>query len=588
MQRPSRRALQTNGASDDDRMARGESGRGCVSLMLIIARHRGPRRDPAHRFHRGARRQRLDNPTAMQFAPDGRLFVCEQGGRLRVIKNGALLARRSSRVTVNSAGERGLLGVAFDPNFAVNQFVYVYYTATTPGRSQPLSRFTANGDVAVAGSEVVLLELDNLSSATNHNGGALALRPRRQALRRGRRERQRRQRADAREPARQDAAHQHATAPSPPTTRSSASATGQEPRDLGARPAQPVHLRLQPGAAAMFINDVGQNTWEEINDGLAGANYGWPDTEGADDRSALRSARATPTAHAGGACAITGGAFYAPLNAQFPSDYLNDYFFADYCGGWIRRLDPATGNAVTTFATGIASPVDLKVADDGSLYYLARGSGGTTGVVVSRRLRRDRADDHDAAGEPDRRAGRVGHLQRARVGPGAAALSVAAQRRQHRGRDRAGLHDRLGRRRPTTARASAPSSRNDFGSATSAEAVLTVTVEPGARRRRSRSRPPARSTAAGCVDQLRGHRHRSRGRHAAGERLHLAGRLPPRHAHASVHRRRRSGATERVVHHPDHGRDGGQRLVPHLPDRPRLRRPHAHDAARRPAAQGPR
>ena len=60
---------------------------------------------------------------------------------------------------------------------------------------------------------------------------------------------------------------------------------------------------------------------------------------------------------------------------------MNDYFFADYCAGWIRRLDPANNNAVTTFATGIASPVDLKVADDGSLYYLARVTGGTTGVV---------------------------------------------------------------------------------------------------------------------------------------------------------------------------------------------------------------
>src|SRR5262245_33499913 len=74
----------------------------------------------------------LSSPTAMQFAPDGRLFVCEQGGRLRVIKNGALLPTPFVTVTVSSAGERGLLGVEFDPSFATNHFVYVYYTATTP------------------------------------------------------------------------------------------------------------------------------------------------------------------------------------------------------------------------------------------------------------------------------------------------------------------------------------------------------------------------------------------------------------------------------------------------------------------------
>src|SRR5690349_23713435 len=73
----------------------------------------------------------LSSPTAMQFAPDGRLFVCEQGGRLRVIKNGALLSTPFTTVATTSSGERGLLGVAFDPNFAVNHYVYVYYTVAT-------------------------------------------------------------------------------------------------------------------------------------------------------------------------------------------------------------------------------------------------------------------------------------------------------------------------------------------------------------------------------------------------------------------------------------------------------------------------
>ena len=64
-----------------------------------------------------------------------------------------------------AAGERGLLGVAFDPNFAVNHFVYVYYTATTPTIHNRVSRFTANGDVAAAGSETIILELEPLTSA---------------------------------------------------------------------------------------------------------------------------------------------------------------------------------------------------------------------------------------------------------------------------------------------------------------------------------------------------------------------------------------------------------------------------------------
>src|SRR5688572_8283165 len=125
----------------------------------------------------------IPSPTAMQFAPDGRLFVAQQNGQLRVISNAnppVLLSTPFLTVTVNSSGERGLLGVAFDPNFSTNRFIYVYYTATTPAIHNRVSRFTAstsNPNVAEAGSELVLLDLNNLSSATNHNGGAIHFGP---------------------------------------------------------------------------------------------------------------------------------------------------------------------------------------------------------------------------------------------------------------------------------------------------------------------------------------------------------------------------------------------------------------------------
>jgi glucose/arabinose dehydrogenase len=107
----------------------------------------------------------------MAFAPDGRLFVCQKGGQLRVIKDGVLLATPFVSLLIDSSGERGLLGVAFDPGFASNHFVYVHYTATTPTIHNRVSRLTANGDVAVAMSELAILDLDPLSSANNHNGG---------------------------------------------------------------------------------------------------------------------------------------------------------------------------------------------------------------------------------------------------------------------------------------------------------------------------------------------------------------------------------------------------------------------------------
>jgi len=83
----------------------------------------------------------------MAIAPDGRIFVCEQTGALRVIKNGAVLPTPFLTVSVDSSGERGLLGITFDPNFASNNFLYIYYTVPTTPRHNRISRFTANGDV---------------------------------------------------------------------------------------------------------------------------------------------------------------------------------------------------------------------------------------------------------------------------------------------------------------------------------------------------------------------------------------------------------------------------------------------------------
>ena len=79
----------------------------------------------------------------MDFAPDGRLFVCQQGGQLRVIENGVLPATPFVTVTTTANNERGLLGIAFDPDFAGNQFVYVYYTDITAPIHNRVSRFTA-------------------------------------------------------------------------------------------------------------------------------------------------------------------------------------------------------------------------------------------------------------------------------------------------------------------------------------------------------------------------------------------------------------------------------------------------------------
>jgi glucose/arabinose dehydrogenase len=331
----------------------------------------------------------LSSPTAMAFAPDGRLFVCQQGGQVRVIRDGKLLPTPFLNVTVNASGERGLLGIAFDPDFAMNNWVYVYYTATTPMIHNRVSRFTANGDVAAAGSEIVILELDNLSNATNHNGGALHFGPDGKlyiAV------------GENANPANSQTLsnllgkilriNADGTIPGDNPFLAQTSGRNQAIWALGLR--NPFTFAFDPSSGRMFINDVGQNTYEEINDGEIGVNYGWPDSEGPTTNPAHRGpiycySHTTATnpncdfAVGRTGCAITGGVFYQPSVGQFPPEYGGHYFFADYCSGWINKLDPSN-NTATGFASGISSPVDLQLGADG-LYYLARGATASSGVV---------------------------------------------------------------------------------------------------------------------------------------------------------------------------------------------------------------
>jgi len=106
----------------------------------------------------------LQSPVAMTFAPDGRLFVTQQLGQVRIIKDGVLLAEPFLDLSqrVDAYGERGLHSIEFDPQFGTNRYVYVHYTAKSPVSHNRLSRFVANGDRADLNSETVLLDLNPL------------------------------------------------------------------------------------------------------------------------------------------------------------------------------------------------------------------------------------------------------------------------------------------------------------------------------------------------------------------------------------------------------------------------------------------
>jgi glucose/arabinose dehydrogenase len=321
----------------------------------------------------------LNNPMSMQFAPDGRLFYSEQAGSLRVIsKDGVLSSTPFMTLDVASTGERGLMGFCFDPDFANNHFIYCYYTAKTPTIHNRISRFTANGDVVVPLSEKVLYDLDTLTSEF-HNGGALNVgKDGKLYLTTG------------------DNLDDATTSQSMTSTNGKViriNTDGTIPTDnpfyntntgkykaIWARGLRnPYTSAIQPGTGRFFIDDVGEWTWEEVNDGVAGANYGWPNSEGPTTNQNYK----TPIYsydHTEG-CAVTAGTFYAPQTMQFPADYANDYFLADFCNGWVRRFDVSNPSQAIPFATGLLSPIDFKVSSDGSLYYLSRDTGNGLGAI---------------------------------------------------------------------------------------------------------------------------------------------------------------------------------------------------------------
>ena len=273
-----------------------------------------------------------------------------------------------------------------------------------------VSRFTAdpaNPDVAAAGSEQDLLDLNPLSSATNHNGGALhfgldgdlyvgvgenANPANSQTLGNllGKV-----LRLDVAQVAGSDPANSPKLIPADNPFVGQAAGINQLIYALGFR--NPFTFGVQPGTGVIFIDDVGQSTWEEIDKLVPGGNYGWNESEGFattvpptglgpgtyQDPQLAYNHSGGP---AGGGIAIIGGAFYDPPAGAanpFPASFTGKYFYADLGSDWIRVFDPANPGSLSNpdtsagFATGaVGSPVGMALASDGGLYYLAQGNGG--------------------------------------------------------------------------------------------------------------------------------------------------------------------------------------------------------------------
>ncbi|OQP53515.1 CBM96 family carbohydrate-binding protein [Niastella populi] len=356
-----------------------------ILLLLLFSKVQGQTL-PAN-FQRVQVTASLSNPTAMAFTPDGRVLICQQSGQLRVVKNGSLLSTPAVSLSVNTSGERGLIGVAIDPNFTTNQFIYLYYTHTS-GPHNRVSRFTMTGDVA--GSETPILDLPTLSGIY-HNGGALAFgNDGKLYVAVGENQ------VGSNSQNLDNYLGKLLRINSDGTVPAGNPFTGNAARSriwaYGLR--NPFTIASDPVSGKIFVNDVGNATWEEINDATTGGrNFGWPSKEGMCTSGCtgftnpiyVYATNRNDPPPAGQGCAINGGTFFNGAISNYPSTYNGRYFFLDYCGTWIDHINPAaTSPTRSNFGTNLGSGlVYVKQGTDGNLYYLSRNNNALYRIIYT-------------------------------------------------------------------------------------------------------------------------------------------------------------------------------------------------------------
>ena len=345
-------------------------------------------------------------PTSLAFLPDGDMLILELGGRIWELPEGTTQVRTTPFLSLTNVGgvnsQQGLMGMVLDPSFASNRYYYVFYTLGTPNRDR-VSRFTATADHlgTVAGSEFVLYE-DPQNANAEHHGGALNFG------------------GDGKlyittgehfDPA----IAQNLTSPRGKILRINSNGTiptdnpfydgaGPNRDEIWARGLRnPFRASYDSLSGRLYVADVGGNDYstaqEEVNLGIAGANYGWPSCEGSSCGGNPQIT--TPIysyPHNGRDASITGGVVYR--GSAFPPQYYGNYFFADYAQNWIRRLTfDASGNVsgMFYFEPIGGSPdgpygdiVYLTEGPDGALYYVDLGYSDTTGQTGISKIRRIR------------------------------------------------------------------------------------------------------------------------------------------------------------------------------------------------------
>lgn len=333
----------------------------------------------------------LQSLTQVTNAGDGtdRLFLVERRGTVRVYENGAVKAGyfldlRS--VVDDSAGERGLLGLAFHPSFETNRRLYVYYTRSGGDIVVARLRANAGGTAVSASTRESMLAIEH-SRYGNHNGGAMAFGPdgylyigtgdgggAGDPLRNGQSKTKNLLGKILRIHVGASGSGPYDRYAIPSTNPFRGSISGlDEVWAYGLR--NPWRISFDRATGSLYIADVGQSRYEEINREPAGyrggRNYGWNVMEGKhcyNASSCNTSGKFLPVAeysHAsGGNCSITGG--YVYRGTEYP-DLVGQYVFADFCSGRFYTM-PANGSSLWMRRDTSLNVTSFGEGEDGELY----------------------------------------------------------------------------------------------------------------------------------------------------------------------------------------------------------------------------
>ena len=327
----------------------------------------------------------LTAPTFLT-APEGddRLFVLEQPGRVRIVEDGQLLSTPFldlSAAVETGGNEQGLLGMAFDPDFQTNGRFFLDFTVE--GGDTRVVRYTVDdpsADVATVVSADTILAVPQ--PFANHNGGMLAFGPDDRlyvALGDG---------GSAGDPRGNG---QDSTSVLGTILRLAADGSAAPGNPFVGRAGDdriwayglrnPWRFAFDPASGTLFVADVGQSDWEEVNavaDDRAGVNYGWNVMEGAHcfaSEGCEQEGMELPVLEYGHGegCSITGG--YVYRGSEIP-EAAGRYFFADLCSSFVRSFRLEGGEAVDVREHdlgGLGSITSFGTDGRGELYLLEAG-----------------------------------------------------------------------------------------------------------------------------------------------------------------------------------------------------------------------